>query len=61
MSDGITDMMREQEDSRNWTEDYCLENGKYYNRCSECGETFLGYKRRRVCKLCAQPHKSKAQ
>lgn len=38
---------------RDWPEDYKLENGRYCNLCLECNETFIGYKRRVVCKVCA--------
>lgn len=37
---------------RDWPEDFHLENGNYYNTCCHCGESFMGYKRRVVCKLC---------
>lgn len=36
----------------NWTEDFPHENGNYQNKCRECGNEFLGHKRRVVCKLC---------
>lgn len=36
----------------NWTEDFPHENGNYMNVCRECGNEFLGHKRRVVCKLC---------
>lgn len=37
----------------NWPEDYEHENGKYQNRCSDCGNLFFGHKRRPLCKICA--------
>ena len=37
---------------RNWPEDYPHENGCYQNKCSMCGNLFLGMKRRPICKLC---------
>lgn len=43
----------EQWTNRNWDEDFKLENGNYQNKCVECGSIFLGYKRRVVCKVCA--------
>lgn len=39
--------------SRDWTEDFADENGNYECRCTDCEETFFGYKRRIVCKVCA--------
>ncbi len=44
-----------EEQPRNWPEDFSHENGKYQCRCSTCGSTFLGHKRRVTCKVCAQP------
>ena len=38
---------------RDWTEDFEHENGKYSNACLDCGQAFLGHKRRIVCKTCA--------
>jgi len=38
---------------RNWTEDYERENGKYTCFCRTCNNTFLGYKRRLICKVCS--------
>lgn len=40
------------ETGRDWTEDAAHENGNYQNQCVECGEFFIGHKRRHVCKLC---------
>lgn len=40
--------------TKNWTEDFSLENGNYQNRCSICGYLFMGYKRRVVCKECSE-------
>jgi hypothetical protein len=39
---------------KNWDEDYELENGKYFNTCVFCKDTFVGHKRRFVCKKCAK-------
>ena len=36
-----------------WTEDFAHENGNYMNKCSDCGEMFIGHKRRVWCKVCA--------
>lgn len=36
-----------------WTEDASHENGNYSSRCCYCERTFVGHKRRVVCKLCA--------
>lgn len=41
--------------SRSWPEDAQHENGNYWCECVECGHHFTGHKRRRVCKVCAQP------
>ena len=38
-----------------WTEDFPHENGMYNCVCSRCAETFMGHKRRNVCKKCATP------
>lgn len=43
---------------RDWPEDFVHENGKYQNRCSTCLESFMGYKRRITCKLCADSAKA---
>lgn len=40
---------------RDWAEDFAHENGNYMCRCSACGNTFSGHKRRILCKLCAHP------
>jgi len=39
--------------SRDWTEDFKYENGMYGNKCVKCGQEFIGYKRRLICKICA--------
>jgi len=39
--------------ARDWPEDAEHENGQYFCACSVCKETFIGYKRRRLCKLCS--------
>jgi hypothetical protein len=36
-----------------WTEDFPHENGNYQNRCTDCGQLFLGHKRRMICKQCS--------
>lgn len=38
---------------RDWPEDYAHENGCYLRTCCACHQTFTGYKRRMVCKVCA--------
>lgn len=38
---------------RDWTEDSSHENGNYHCRCMICNHTFLGHKRRVLCKVCA--------
>lgn len=41
----------------NWTEDFQYENGNYMCHCIQCGEFFIGYKRRTVCRVCdTTPH-----
>lgn len=37
----------------NWPEDYAHENGNYMSMCRECGNKFVGHKRRIKCKVCA--------
>lgn len=37
---------------RDWLEDFQHENGMYLSKCSGCGHTFMGYKRRILCKVC---------
>jgi hypothetical protein len=37
---------------KNWIEDYPHENGNYVNKCIQCGEFFLGHKRRVICREC---------
>ncbi len=37
---------------RDYPECRDLENGNYWNTCSECGMEFIGHKRMTVCKLC---------
>lgn len=38
---------------RNWPADFAHENGCYICRCCDCGEEFVGHKRRVVCRACA--------
>lgn len=38
-----------------WPEDFSHENGNYFCKCISCGRTFMGYKRRVMCKMCATP------
>lgn len=40
---------------RDWLEDAGHENGKYQNLCSQCGNLFVGHKRRVTCRDCARP------
>lgn len=37
---------------RDWPEDFPSENCNYQNICCECGQVFIGHKRRVVCKVC---------
>lgn len=45
---------------RDWTEDAGHENGNYQCKCTDCGEFFIGHKRRVVCKMCDQAPKDDA-
>jgi len=47
------------DDSKNWFEDFHLENGCYTNTCVHCKEEFLGHKRRPLCKECYEKLKEK--
>lgn len=38
---------------RDWEEDFQQENGQYMCTCHICKNTFIGYKRRTVCKVCS--------
>ncbi len=38
--------------AHDWPEDFGHENGAYMNVCVECKVTFIGYKRRLLCKVC---------
>ncbi|RKZ71949.1 MAG: hypothetical protein DRQ48_01815 [Gammaproteobacteria bacterium] len=38
--------------SKDWEEDFGLENGNYSCTCCYCKSQFIGYKRRVVCKEC---------
>jgi len=40
---------------RDWPEDSSHENGNYHNLCVVCGSSFIGHKRRVICKVCAPP------
>ena len=41
------------QDERSYPEDASHENGNYYNCCVHCLRTFVGHKRRHICKVCA--------
>lgn len=41
------------EKKRSWPEDFEHENGEYQCTCAACDNTFVGYKRRSCCKICA--------
>lgn len=45
-------IMRSDEPKRDWEEDFPHENGTYMCTCYKCKNTFYGYKRRVICKLC---------
>jgi len=38
--------------SRDFPQDFDEEYGCYENECRMCHKTFLGYKYRRICKVC---------
>jgi hypothetical protein len=38
--------------NRDWREDFSHENGNYQCRCVTCEQSFIGHKRRVLCKLC---------
>lgn len=38
--------------SKDWTEDFKLENGNYTCTCYVCDSQFIGYKRRAICREC---------
>lgn len=35
-----------------WPDDWSHENGNYQNKCCDCGEIFIGHKRRVICRFC---------
>ena len=37
---------------RDWSEDYDVKNGNFYNNCAKCEHAFKGHKTRAQCKLC---------
>jgi len=41
---------------RDWSEDASDENGNYLSHCSSCGLTFIGHKRRYICRKCQSEH-----
>lgn len=46
---------------RDWSEDFNHENGNYQNLCYNCQKTFIGHKRRVVCKLCVTNNNHKGE
>ena len=38
--------------ARDWTDDAAHENGSYWCKCYQCGQSFIGHKRRVMCKQC---------
>ncbi len=54
MADEFIESMKASASPRDWPEDFDDDNGCYWCRCVKCGESFTGYKRRVVCKLCAR-------
>lgn len=45
-------VQQEADTCRDWPEDFHHENGQYMNTCHVCKNTFIGHKRRAVCKVC---------
>lgn len=45
--------------ARDWPEDFAGENGNYANHCIYCQQTFVGHKRRMVCRECFTESKRK--
>lgn len=43
------------ESARDWSEDFPHGNGMYKNPCYSCKKTFIGHRRREICKLCYNP------
>lgn len=57
-ADGIgTNPSRLEESLRSWPEDFAHENGRYRNICYRCRESFIGHKRRVVCRECVDGSK----
>ena len=56
MPEGLTfPFLHKNPDSpKNWTEDFTHENGQYSCWCSRCRSSFIGHKRRILCKECAK-------
>jgi hypothetical protein len=44
-----------------WPEDAKYENGSYFCKCMHCSKTFIGYKRRVVCKVCYEQRNQKVE
>jgi hypothetical protein len=40
--------------ARDWVEDFPHENGNYENHCVGCHLSFIGHKRRHICKVCSE-------
>lgn len=41
-----------EDEGRDWKEDFQYDNGQYFKTCRSCRHTFIGHKRRVVCKKC---------
>lgn len=46
--------MKKYHSPHDWAEDASHENGKYKSQCCQCDVTFIGHKRRVVCKRCTK-------
>lgn len=45
-------MITDTKPEKDWPEDFPHENGMYYCRCMHCKDSFIGYKRRVICREC---------
>lgn len=57
----FVEKLKESPVQRDWVEDAELENGNYFNQCAACNITFIGHKRRVVCKACDSASANKDQ
>jgi len=48
-----TTVFQYEAEARDWPGDFPHDNGNYMNTCHACGNTFTGYKRRIICRVCS--------